>query len=250
MDLAIMYRSNPCHTEEYPGPGPLNSPGVKWKYELPIENFGRLTLHSGLTSNKVSPIFTSPAVSGGTVYCGSDNRHIYALDAKTGELKWEYETEGSIYSSPAVSGGTVYCGSNDGHIYALDAKSGEQKWKYRTEGFVEGSPAVCEETIYCVSNFITIGKGGDSKFSACICALDAKDGGQKWSQKYEYRVFSAPSVCGETIYCKSGKGELYALDSSSGKEKWKKTYSTVQRLEIRGCGIMSDILIKMIRNVN
>ncbi|MDT9191305.1 MAG: PQQ-binding-like beta-propeller repeat protein, partial [Limnospira sp. PMC 894.15] len=63
-------------------------------------------------------IFSSPAVSGGVVYFGSYDNHLYAVDANTGQERWKFKTESVIFSSPAVSGGVVYFGSLDNHLYA------------------------------------------------------------------------------------------------------------------------------------
>jgi len=46
--------------------------------------------------------------------------NLYALDAETGQELWRYETGGVVYSSPAVSEGTVYVGSKDNNLYALE----------------------------------------------------------------------------------------------------------------------------------
>ncbi len=57
--------------------------------------------------------------SGGIVYFGSYDRHLYAVDIKTGQEKWRFKTGAGIPSSPAISGGIVYFGSSDGHLYAV-----------------------------------------------------------------------------------------------------------------------------------
>jgi len=44
---------------------------------------------------------------------------VYALDASTGALKWNYATGKEVESSPAVSGGIVYVGSWDKNVYAF-----------------------------------------------------------------------------------------------------------------------------------
>ena len=72
---------------------------------------------------------TSPAVSDGVVYFGSEDDHLYAVDIKTGKEKWKFESGDSIYYTPVVSDGVVYFGSKDKHLYALDTKTGE----YRVE---------------------------------------------------------------------------------------------------------------------
>ena len=84
----------------------------------------------------------SPVVNGDVVYAGSDDAHLYALDAETGELLWSFETGDAIKPSPTVTGGAVYVGSNDNHVYALDAATGELRWKYDTGGWAQFSPAV------------------------------------------------------------------------------------------------------------
>jgi outer membrane protein assembly factor BamB len=66
-------------------------------------------------------IFSSPAVgSDGTVYVGSNDNHLYALDPDDGSLKWFFETDGSLLSSPALAAdGTVYVSSYGGYVYAI-----------------------------------------------------------------------------------------------------------------------------------
>lgn len=57
----------------------------------------------------------------GTVYVGSEDGNVYALD-KDGKKLWEYNTNDSVRSSPSVGpDGTVYVGSDDGRLYALRA---------------------------------------------------------------------------------------------------------------------------------
>jgi outer membrane protein assembly factor BamB len=43
---------------------------------------------------------------------------------------------------------TVYFGSSDGNLYALDAQSGKEKWKFKTHGIIHTSPALHEGTLY------------------------------------------------------------------------------------------------------
>jgi hypothetical protein len=95
-----------------------------------------------------SRVVSSPTVSNGTVYVGSDDSSIYALDASTGDEEWSVSTGGFVQSSPTVSNGTVYVGSNDNSIYALDASTGDEEWSVSTGGFVQSSPTVADGTVY------------------------------------------------------------------------------------------------------
>ncbi|MCE5272521.1 PQQ-binding-like beta-propeller repeat protein, partial [bacterium] len=58
------------------------------------------------------------------------------------EVKWSFNTGGTILSSPAADrNGVLYFGSGDKKIYAL-YPNGQLKWSYETGGAVVSSPAV------------------------------------------------------------------------------------------------------------
>ena len=70
-------------------------------------------------------MWSSPAIGAdGTVYVGSDDKKIHALDGKTGARKWEFVARSYVRSSPAIGkDGTVYIGSFDGNVYAIKTDS-------------------------------------------------------------------------------------------------------------------------------
>lgn len=45
-----------------------------------------------------------------------------------------------VGSSPTISGSVVYMGSSDNNVYALDAVTGNLKWNYTTGDWVASSP--------------------------------------------------------------------------------------------------------------
>ena len=91
-----------------------------------------------------------PAIgSDGTVYVGSWDGRVRALDGQTGSRKWEFKPGSAAYSSPAIgSDGTVYVGSLDKNVYALDGQDGARKWEFETGSRVS-SPAIGSDgTVY------------------------------------------------------------------------------------------------------
>ena len=72
-----------------------------------------------------SSVSSSPAIgSDGTVYVGSWDKKLYAINGKTGVKLWEFETGSLVQSSPAIgSDGTVYVGSKDKKLYAIKTDS-------------------------------------------------------------------------------------------------------------------------------
>jgi len=154
-------------------------------------------------------ISSSPAISDGVVYFGNLDNHLYAIDIKTGEEKWKFETAYENTSSPAVSDGVVYLGSRDGYFYALDNNTGEEKWKFEDGGSISSSPAISDGVVYF---------GSEDKH--CY-ALDAKTGKEKWKFETGRGVYSSPAVVGGVVYFGSIDNHLYAIDIKTGKEKWK-----------------------------
>jgi len=75
------------------------------------------------------PVRVQPVVRGGVVYFGSTDQKFYAVDARTGELKWSRIVGGPVMSTAAVGNeGKVYFGCDDGCVYALDAATGRIVW--------------------------------------------------------------------------------------------------------------------------
>ena len=95
----------------------------------------------------------SPAIgSDGTVYVGSFDSHLYAINRKRVRYH-EFEAGDGVDSSPAIgSDGTIYVGSNDGKLYAINGKTGEKLWEFETGRSFSGvysSPAIGSDgTVY------------------------------------------------------------------------------------------------------
>jgi len=125
--------------------GTVESPSAKLTVRAPIP--GRIQWEFK-TGNVVS---SSPAIGAdGTVYVGSDDTKVYALDGKIGAKQWQFQTGVDVYSSPAIGAdGTVYVGSKDQKVYALDGKTGVKQWEFKTGGWVYFSPSIgADGTVY------------------------------------------------------------------------------------------------------
>lgn len=210
-----MFRGNPQHTGVYGGPAVPQFTKIKWQFHTKGQ------------------VLSSPAVSGETLYIGSDDHNLYAFEASTGALRWKFKTDGRVTSSPAVSGGVVYFGSYDSYFYAVDAVTGQLKWKFKTAGerrfsathlhgaepaaetmpdpfdFYLSSPVVADGAVYFGS--------GDTN----IYALDAATGALKWKFKTGDVVHASPALSGGTLYAGSWDSYFYALDAAQGTMKWR-----------------------------
>ena len=70
-------------------------------------------------------VTSAPAIGpDGTVYVGSWDNKLYAINGKSGVKLWEFETGERVTSTPAIgSDGTVYVGSLDHKLYAFRTDS-------------------------------------------------------------------------------------------------------------------------------
>ncbi|MGY4765722.1 caspase, EACC1-associated type [Kribbella sp. CWNU-51] len=158
-------------------------------------------------------IYSSPAVADGTVFIGSNDRNLYALDVLTGAPRWHYSAGGAITSSPAVVDGVVYVGSNDGKVHAVDASSGQERWTFATNAVIHSSPAVSGGTVYVGSR------------DHNVYALAAATGTQRWRFTGGDWFNSSPTVDNGTVYIGCRDHKVYALDAVTGRRKWYHTTS-------------------------
>jgi len=87
---------------------------------------------SGRDTRMPFDVTFQPVVSGGLVLFGSSaDCRIYAIDARTGQEKWTYFTEGPVRFAPAVWKNRLFVVSDDGYLYCLAVHDGKLLWRKR-----------------------------------------------------------------------------------------------------------------------
>lgn len=164
-----------------------------------------LFLWAYLTGDSIA---TRPLVVDETVFFGSEDRTIYALDAATGVLRWQVATNGAVVASPAGAGGVVVFGSDDGTIYGLDPASGQARWTYTTGDAVEAPLVAAGETVYVA------GRDGS------LYALAAASGEELWAAEIGQPLRAAPAVGSQAVFVVDETGYLNAFDRQTGRRLW------------------------------
>ena len=155
--------------------------------EFPIErrDLLRATGASAVGASLATQATTAQtAAEGPTVYVGSRDETLYAVDAATGSQEWAFTQPSSLVrSSPTVVDGTVYVGSWDDTLYAVDAATGNQEWAFTQPSVgVWSSPTVADGTVY-------VGSYDDTLY-----AVDAATGSQEWAfTQPSSSVWSSPT---------------------------------------------------------
>jgi eukaryotic-like serine/threonine-protein kinase len=216
------FRGDAAHTGVYAAPGVPQFSKVKWQFH---------------TNGQV---LSSPAVTADTIYVGSSDHFLYALDRNSGSEKWKFKTEGRVTSSPSISNGLVYFASYDGNFYAVDAATGAQKWKFALPGerrftatHIHGASPAAEAMpdpfdFYLSSAVVADGLvyfgSGDSN----VYALDAATGKERWrfNNKGSW-VIGSPAVRDDKVYfATSDTALLYALDAKTGVQIFSLSFKT------------------------
>jgi glucose dehydrogenase len=171
-------------------------------------------------------IWSSPVHESGTIYVGSDDGSLWALDLATLQPKWKVDTGGRIRSTPAVSDGYVYFASDDGFLYRVDAADGNRSWRFNLQSvgiervfpslyppysydYLSSSPTLHEGTVF-------IGSANGTLY-----AVDAVSGREKWHFNTGGRIRSTPKVHQKRVYFGSWDQHLYALDIETGNQVWR-----------------------------
>ncbi|HNX39754.1 MAG TPA: cobaltochelatase subunit CobN [Methanothrix sp.] len=106
-----------------------------------------------LWSAGINGSISSPALSFGRLYVGSDDKpkgHISCFDAANGSLIWRAEANGPVKSSPLVLDGLIYFGTScdEGAVYALHAGNGSVAWSYPVGAFIMSTASASDGVVY------------------------------------------------------------------------------------------------------
>jgi len=190
-DNITLYRGNPQRTGVFDFPAIREEPTVKWQ-------------------TKVSSTWLMPPVlADQTLYTGSGDGVIYALDVYTGQELWSTGGFGQLENSGAVAGDILVAGGYDQRVRALDSHTGEVLWSFDTASFVQASPLIVEERVYIATDRV-------------LYALDLQSGELQWETPTgnENAYMGAPAYQDGVIYTTGGK-ILLAVDSTSGEGLWR-----------------------------
>jgi outer membrane protein assembly factor BamB len=159
-----------------------------------------------------------PGFDGDTVYAGSSDGRLYAVELSTGKLRWRYDAKEELGTRPIVADGTVFVMSLQDTLFAVDAKTGAWRWHHRREargGFsIRGAaaPAVHGGVVYA---------GYSDGF---VAALEAGSGQVRWERLVappgDYQDVDGLELASDRLYVTAFSGSVLCLDRASGEVVW------------------------------
>jgi len=211
---ASMFMSNSQHTGDYNSLSIKSEPKILWKFKTEGQ------------------VISSPVLVDNSIYIGSEDYELYAINASTGLVKWKYKTNGPINSTPLVANWKVMFLSHDGTFYALNQTDGKLIWKFKTKGeskfnvkdYYNGSFKPDFWDFYLSSAIIHNDLLYFGSSDSNVYALNIESGEKVWSFKTGGSIHSSPAIYGNSLVIGSWDSKIYCLNASTGKENW--SYAT------------------------
>lgn len=167
----------------------------------------------------------APAIDAeATLYIGGNDGILYALDTKTGKVKWTFDGVArsgyrtyAIFSSVAIGPDrTIYFGGKNGILYAVRERRGflrsgpEVVWRYKLGPGIQSSPLLAADgTVYLgdeQGNFHAVRRPQSGEWASAL-----------WKFATKGTLISSPTLATDgTLYVGSMDGNLYAFKAPGG----------------------------------
>jgi outer membrane protein assembly factor BamB len=200
-------RGGAAQTGAFPGTGPVADPVVLWRFDT-----GAGCRGSGCPGGFVQP----PVIADGIAVIAA-GAGLFAVDAATGERRWQSEFGGS-FSGAALEDGTVFAGAfglepGTTKVIALDVATAAPRWVVDTAGRPVG--------LAVADGLVVVGTANPpGSRVGTLYALDAATGAEVWRLELDGQV-NRPAIADGVVYAGTLAGTLHALAATDGAELWR-----------------------------
>jgi outer membrane protein assembly factor BamB len=183
------------------------------------------------------------ALSNGVVYVSTTFGLLSALDAATGELRWQQKLEATGSGTPTVQGDLVYLVSGGETAWAIETATGRVRWQTSTapdQSNVLGgaAPVVTDQlAIFAFGNGevqATFRQGGLRVWDAIV------SGQRRFSALARVAdITGDPVLAGDTLYVGTHSGRMVALNVASGERLWTARDGAISPVWVAGGSVFA-----------
>ncbi len=182
-------------------------------------------------------VSSRPVADRGSIYVGTDDGAMVALDTFDGRTRWRYSTRGAILQPGVLSGELLFFSNEADQVYALDQQTGKYRWQHKSETpeefTIRGHSGVAVSDNLVFTGFS----------NGTMVALRVATGSVAWMTSLKgdgerfLDVDGTPVIAGSTVYVTSSAGGVYALDKTTGLVRWHLPVKNAGGLTIDGSRI-------------
>jgi polyvinyl alcohol dehydrogenase (cytochrome) len=174
---------------------------------------------------------SQPSAAFGAIYAGSHDGTVYALDARTGCVRWRHRVSAEVRTAIVVRGGDdplAFFGDILGRVHAVDPFTGAPRWTVRADDHpnttITGTPTYYGGRLYVPVSSLEVTSAADPNYECCsfrgsVLALEAASGETVWKR---YVIDETPT---ETARSPLGTRQL----APSGAPVWNAPSIDVKR---------------------
>lgn len=156
-----------------------------------------------------------PIIAEGLVYVGCKNGKLFALDARTGEVKWIFQAGGPICHTAGYAKGRTMVAAMDGCVYAVHAVSGKQEWVFSNQSPGRRHYGFSTAVLLAEERLFAVDRGGR------LFALDPQDGRELWHYDADAPVDQSPAYDAGTVFFASEDMRVHAVKAADGAPRWQ-----------------------------
>ncbi|MCA9250126.1 MAG: PQQ-binding-like beta-propeller repeat protein [Phycisphaerales bacterium] len=105
---------------------------VAWRFSDPHRQF---------------PFVASAALTDRLVVIGGRDKHVHAINQKSGEEVWSFNAKGRVEGSAVIAGNIAIVGTQRGVLFGIDTNTGKEAWHFEAGDSITASPAVACQCI-------------------------------------------------------------------------------------------------------
>jgi len=197
-------------------------------------------IYQNTSINSYSP---TPVYSDEKIYFGDDSGIVRALNYRTGEEIWSFDSgSGDLDSNVIVENGIAIVPSTDNYVWGLNASNGNYIWNYSNYNYVYGYPAYSNGIVYIGA--IRNSCDGD------YLALNITNGNEIWRVQNYSSLSNAMTVWGDYVIsyddgCGANNIKLLFFNKTDGSEALIYDTGNPAGVNSNGIGIVDDTLYSL-----
>lgn len=154
-----------------------------------------------------APVSAPLLWNAGWLIAALENHDLLALNAASGGTVWRQTVGGGVSARPTIAGDRLYVPLDSGHVTVLELLTGAAIWERR----LGGAP---QEILVAGDLFVG---ASDNHFYR----LSRRDGALRWRWRTGGDVVGLPAVDEDRVYFSSLDNTLWALARSHGGQRWR-----------------------------